>query len=181
MALEAAYEIAHFGQGHCLVGIKTLGLHIDDVESEFVLLDDAVHAAVAYPAERLAHLDPSAAVAHAHEKVDDQAFEESRTEGMHAPDNVARQLGIEELEIRSDRLLRVVPRFHLLRRLAGLGLRSPRDEFRIAFQKSEVDLAHPLGEQLAASVGGAAIAPSGQFDEPRLRQVGPRPVETVGE
>ena len=87
---------------------------------------------------------------------------------MHAPDNVARQLGIEKLEIRSDRLLRVVPRFNLLRRLAGLGLRSPRDEFRITFQHAKVDFAHPLREKLAASVGSAAVAASGQFDQPRL-------------
>ena len=31
---EAAYEIAHFGQGDSLVGIEPLGLDIDDVEAE---------------------------------------------------------------------------------------------------------------------------------------------------
>ena len=71
--------------------------------------------------------------------------------------------------------------FHLLRRLAALGLGSPRDEFRITFQKSKVDLAHPLGEKLAASVGSATIATSGKFDKPRLRQIGPGPVQPVGE
>ena len=44
MALQAAHEIAHFGEGDGLVGIEPLGLHIDDVETEFVLLDDAVNA-----------------------------------------------------------------------------------------------------------------------------------------
>src|SRR5262249_10620805 len=43
------------------------------------------------------------------------------------------------------------------------------------------DLAHPLSEQFAASVGRATVAAAGQFDEPSLRQVGPGPVETVGE
>ena len=104
-----------------------------------------------------------------------------RTERMHPPDDVAREFGVEELETRSDRLLRVVPRPDFLSRLAALALGSPSDEFRIALQQSKVDLAHPLGKQLAASVGGAAVAAPGQFDEPRLRQVGPGPVEPVGE
>ena len=78
-------------------------------------------------------------------------------------------------------LLRVVSRAGFLRGLAALALGSPSDEFRIAFQESKVDLAHPLGKQLAASVGGATVAASGEFDEPRLRQVGPGPVQPVGE
>ena len=78
-------------------------------------------------------------------------------------------------------LLRVVPRASFFRRLAALALGSPGDEFRIALQRSEVDLAHPLGEQLPASVGRATVAASGQFDQPRLRQIGPGPVEPVGE
>ena len=99
---------------------------------------------------------------------------------MDSPDNVARELSVKKLETRSDRLLRIVPRFHLLR-LATLALGSPGDEFRIALQHAKVDLAQPLGKQLAASIGCAAVAASGQFDEPRLRQVGPGPVEAVGE
>lgn len=89
---------------------------------------------------------------------------------MHAANDVARQLGVEELETRSDRLLRLVPRPGFLDRLA-LALGPPRDEFRIAFERSEVDLAYPLGEQVAAPVGRAAIAASGQLDQTRLRQI----------
>ena len=85
---------------------------------------------------------------------------------MHPPNDVAGELGVEELETRSDRLLCVVPRGRLLSRLAAPALRSPGDEFRIALQESEVDFAHPLGEQLATSVGGATVAASGEFDEP---------------
>src|ERR1700722_12770293 len=96
----------------------------------------------------------------------------SKKPGLHAPDNVARELGVKKLETRSDRLLRVVPRFRLLRRLATLALGSPGDKFGVALQHAKVDLAHPLGKQLAASIGCAAVAAPGQFDEPRLRQVG---------
>ena len=103
MAFEAADEIAHFAQRDALVGIEALGLHIDDVEAELVLLDDAVDPAVADPAERPAHLDPSAAVAHPHQKVDDEALEESRAERMHPADDVAGELGVEQFETRGDR------------------------------------------------------------------------------
>ena len=105
----------------------------------------------------------------------------ARTERMHSPDDVARQFGVDELETRSDRLLRIVSRFHLLRGLATLGLGSPGDEFWIALQKSEVDLTHPLGEQLSPSVGSATVATSGKLDKTRLRQIGPGPVQPVGE
>ena len=168
MAFQATYEIADFGQGDSLIGIQPLGLHINDVQAKLIFLDNSVHSAVADPAKRPTHLDSSAAVAHAHQKVDDKALEESWTERMHSPNDIARQFGIEELETRSDRVLRVVPRTGFLGGLAGLALRSPGDEFRITFQESKVDLAHPLGKELPASVGGATIAASGQFDQPRL-------------
>jgi len=51
---------------------------------------------------------------------------------MHPPNDVAGELGVEELETRSDRLLGVVPRGRFLRRLAAPALGPPGDEFRIA-------------------------------------------------
>src|ERR1700722_9627829 len=164
MTLEATNKITHFGQGNGLVGIEPLCLNVNDVEAEFVLLDDAIDTSVADPAKRSAHLDSSAAVAHTHQEIDDEAFEERRTKRMNPTDDVARQFGVKQLKTRSDRLLRVVPRLGFLGRLNALALGAPGDEFRIAFQDSEVDVAHALGQQLTASIGGATVAAPRQLD-----------------
>src|SRR6185437_8672001 len=135
-------------------------LDVNDIEAEFVLLYDAVHASVADPPEGAAHLDPSAAVAHAHQKIDDEPLEEGRTERVHPHDDVARQLGVEGFEARGHRLLRMVPRAGFLDRLRALGVGSPGDEFRIALERPEVDLALALGKQLAAAVSRTAVPAS---------------------
>jgi hypothetical protein len=90
---------------------------------------------------------------------------------MHPPDDFAREFGVEKLETRSDCLLGLVSGPGFLRRLATLAMGSPGDEFRVSLQKSEVDLAHALGEQVTTSISGAAVAASGQFDQSRLREV----------
>src|SRR5208283_4023289 len=160
MALQPADEIAHFGQRNAVLGIEPLGLDVDDVEAEFVLLDDAVDAAVADPAQRPAHLRASAAVAHPHQKVDDEVLEERRTEGMNPPDDLSRQLGIEELETGGDQFLRALLHARFFLDLARLGLGPPGDELRITPEQPEVDLADALGEQLPPAVSGATVAAS---------------------
>src|SRR5438552_23680 len=100
---------------------------------------------------------------------------------MDALDDLARKLGIEELETRGDRLERALGRWGFLGLLIRLLLGAPGDEFRIAFEHPEIDLVHALGQKLAAAVGGAAIAASGKLDETRFRKVGARPVQSVGE
>src|SRR5690606_22697409 len=51
-------------------------LHINDVEAERILLDDAVNPAVAGMADSASHLLTAAAIAHRDEQIDDQCFEE---------------------------------------------------------------------------------------------------------
>jgi hypothetical protein len=143
-------------------------LDVDDVEAEFVLLDNAVDAAVADPAERATHFRASAAVAHPNQEVDDEALEEGGTQGMHPLDDLPRELGVEDLETRSDQFLRTFAHLGFIGGLSALALGFPGDEFRVSLEQAEVDLAHALREQLPAAVGGAAIPAPRQFDEPRL-------------
>src|SRR5271166_6631545 len=175
-----ADEIAHLAHRHARVGVEALGLHVDDVETERVLLDDAVDAAVADPAERAAHLDPAAAVAHPHQEIDDETLEKSRRKRMHPFDDFARQLRIQHLIAGSDRFLGILARLRLFGLDISLLLVAPGVKLRIALEHADVDLAHPLGEQRAAPIGGAAKASPRQFDEPRLREVGAGPVEPAG-
>src|SRR5208283_13616 len=106
----------------------------------------------------------------------DEALEEGWTEGMHPLDDLSRQLGIEDLETGGDQFLRALLHARFFLDLARLGLGPPGDELRIPPEQPEVDLAHALGEQPPAAIGCATVAASRQFDQPRLRKVGPGPI-----
>ncbi len=140
MALEAADEVAHLAQRDAFLGIETLGLHIDDIEAEGVLIDHAVDAAVSDPAERAAGFAPSAAVAHLDQEIDDQPLEEGRREGMHPADDLPGKVGIQQLEARGDGFLGVFRRRIAREPAVRSVLGAPRGELGISLEHADVDL-----------------------------------------
>ena len=136
---------------------------------------------VADPPERLAHLLAAAPVAHSHQEIDDEALEEGRRKGMHPVNDLPRELGIEQLEARSDRFLRAFARRRLSGRLLGFLLGPPGDELGVALEHADVDVVQIFAQQFSAAFGYAAMASPRQFDQSRSRQVGARPVQAVGQ
>ena len=76
VSYETADEVTHGGAAYGV--LPSLGLHINDIEPKTIFLDDAVDAAVSCLTNRLACVDPLAAIAHGDQNIDHQALEEGR-------------------------------------------------------------------------------------------------------
>ena len=78
MPFQSANEIANFSRSNRVAWSIALGLHIDDVETEFIFADHAVYAVIARFSYGLSHLRSATAVAHGDEQVDNNLFKLSR-------------------------------------------------------------------------------------------------------
>ena len=77
--------------------LPSFGLHVDHVETELVLLDDPVDAAIAASAYRLARILARATVAHGDQQIDYQTFEEGWCGGFHLLQDLGFQVAAEPL------------------------------------------------------------------------------------
>src|SRR5947207_1275265 len=73
LPLQCARKLLYFRSPNR--AFPSLGLHVDRIQAELVLLDYSVDAFIAAPADRAACVPPAAPVPHGNQQVNDQSFE----------------------------------------------------------------------------------------------------------
>lgn len=76
MRLKGAGKIPDIGDRHRRTQLVALGLQIDDVESQFILLHHPVDAAIASAPQPPRQIAPPCAIAHGQHDIDDEVLEE---------------------------------------------------------------------------------------------------------
>ena len=181
LALEAAGERLEIRPTNCVIGRPPLGLDVDRVEPELVLVDHAVDAVVAGPANvsrRILCL--RAAVAHRYQKVEDELLEERRTR----PEYVIEEVRLDGPSKRRvgdvEQLLGILRRDLWLDGLAGC--RRPhveRDELRVLLEEHDIDTLRRLREHGSAAISNSDRASDRSRQEACLDEVRCRPVRPV--
>ena len=88
--VEAAEEVANGGRADVIVRPIALRLHVDAIQAERVLVDDAINPAIARPTdERAIEVIDGAPVTHGDQEAHDKAFEERGRSCRHALEQFA--------------------------------------------------------------------------------------------
>src|SRR5690606_31785041 len=184
LPLEAASESLDLGTSDDV--LPTLGLDVDEVQTEPVFLDDAVDTTVAALADRSPGVILRSSVSHAHEQINDQLLEERWRSGLDLRQEVVRQRAPELTVARKKLLIRreyfpFLDGFRCPDRLvlAGAGQRLELSKTLEFAEGLVVDSRRVGAQELLAQGGYLEESPLWPFQETCLHQVRACPSDAV--
>lgn len=164
----------------------SLGLHIDAIEAERVLINDPVDAAVARPTKQgLVQFGDRAAVPHGNKESDDEALEKSRRACADALEKPISQRRFELSAGTAHDLVRRKCRNGAADHCSGCFILtftlclSEFLEFREAAQELDVDPNRGRGEHFASAIGNPEMSTTSQLYESDPAEVTLRPMNAV--
>ena len=171
--MERSCKLLDFGTSHC--ALPTLCLNINDIEAEFILVDDAINAFVSASTYGAPGILATTSIAHLYEQVDNEALEERRGYLFHLLKQTQLQICAQLSVCIGKQVIGALSlsggwSFLLL----GFGTFPPLKllELRISLKKLNVDVGRIFLEQFATFLCDAKISPARDFQKSGLLQIG---------